>query len=556
MSSSSNIKAQRDRFLAFAFTTADLFLEIGTDGTIKFAVGAGKSLTGVDSNELIGKNWLEIFRPEDKIPLNALKKQLTAGKRVGPIAIRLDSAYGDDAEGLFSGITMPDNDTFYAAIGFAGDLMSKLLEIEEMDEDNETPPEDVAYTMMKALKDSSSKGKDADLTLFNINDAEDLKVRLGDKAWDQYTDAIADILKSQSLDGKSAAQFSEGQFSVVHDKSKDSETLTTQITDLAKESDIETPELNVTTVDADVAALSEREASRALLYTMTEYEKNGGDLNINNLQGGFKDFLNENTKKITELKSTIEQLSFQIHFQPIVDLKTFGVSHFEVLTRFHADKENTQDIINFAEDVGLAKDIDLAICNRAMNYLQYKANTNSFKFAINLSGQSIQDDAFFVKLNELLDEHSEHASRVLFEITESSEITNLDNVNKKISMLQEKGYKVCLDDFGAGSASIQYIHQLKVDYLKIDGKYTASICKSKRDRVMVKHIVSLCNDLDVLCVAERIETLEELKVLDELGVHHGQGFFFGEPQSTPTFKQSSSLMRYEEERKESSADES
>ena len=83
-------------------------------------------------------------------------------------------------------------------------------------------------------------------------------------------------------------------------------------------------------------------------------------------------------------------------------------------------------------------------------------------------------------------EYSGAAKSLMFEITESSEIKDLDKVDGYIQELRGKGYPVCLDDFGAGAASFQYLHKLQVDGVKIDGAYVRNVLTSTRDATMVK----------------------------------------------------------------------
>ena len=210
MPKTNDLKMQRDKFLAFSFSSADLLIELDKDGIISFALGAGKSLTGLEAKDIIGKNWLDIFRKEDSIPLAALRTQAKEGKRVGPLCIQINEDLAQQKEGIITGIKMPDNDNFYVTVGFASDLLSRLIEVEVEDSKEEDTPEDFAKSATKAIKRAKEQGHDVDLTMLNIADAEDLKSKLGDTVWDQFTDAIADVLKSQSLDGNTATQLADG----------------------------------------------------------------------------------------------------------------------------------------------------------------------------------------------------------------------------------------------------------------------------------------------------------------------------------------------------------
>jgi EAL domain-containing protein (putative c-di-GMP-specific phosphodiesterase class I) len=217
--------------------------------------------------------------------------------------------------------------------------------------------------------------------------------------------------------------------------------------------------------------------------------------------------------------------------QPLVNLKTGDTEHFEALIRFKA-KESPYEMIVFGEDVGLAADLDMAVCKKLAHYMKVKNPNKSLKIAMNISGQSMQNDQFFAELISILQEHSSTLKkRLLFEITESTKITDLDKVNRYIQILQKLGHSVCLDDFGAGATSFQYLQFLDVNYVKIDGAY--NVMESERIATMVKSLVQMCHDLKIKTVAERVETQEHARLLKQLDVDFGQGYFFAPPSQDP-----------------------
>jgi len=124
----------------------------------------------------------------------------------------------------------------------------------------------------------------------------------------------------------------------------------------------------------------------------------------------------------------------------------------------------------------------------------------------------------------------------MFEITESTTIKNLDMVNEFIKILQDDGFEICMDDFGAGSASFQYLHKLHVDYVKLDGQYTQRILTDERDAAMVKNLAQMCSDLGVKVVAEMIEEEKQVIKLAAMGIQYGQGYYFAKPVAMPEYK--------------------
>ena len=216
---------------------------------------------------------------------------------------------------------------------------------------------------------------------------------------------------------------------------------------------------------------------------------------------------------------------------------TFRFQQFgdEILVRFEAGK-SPYEMILFGEGIGLAPDFDLALISRVINYIVFNQKGTSTKFAANISGMSIQSETFFKTLMDMVTPHKGLGDRLKFELTESTEIKDLDKVNSYIKQMQSKGFQVCLDDFGAGSASFQYLHKLHVDYVKIDGAYSQSVMNSDRDAAMIKNLCNMCKDLKVRVVAEMMEKRVQAKLLEELGVGYGQGWLFGKPTEKPDYK--------------------
>lgn len=537
MAAGKDIKKQRDRFLAFSFASSDLFLEVSQDGQIAYALGAAKSLTGIDHTKLTGQSWLELFSKEDRTTLVSMRKRARDGERRGPFKVKIYNEVGEARDAIITGIKMPGRNNFYITVGFPSDLMMKLADISREHEEAQLLDKDTfLHAATEAFDMARSMGEGIDMTLLDIPETAKVKAKLGDDLWDQFTQAVTEILSTNSIDGHAAAQIQEGRYSVIHDKRIDSDTLRNQLADLSRETDPDGEGFVVKskTVSADLESLSERETTKALIYTINEFERKGAALNIETLNSGFKAYVSANAQKIHQFKTIVEQLNFNIEFQPIADIESNTLSHFEILARFK-EEGSTQEWIIFGEDIGMAADFDIAVCERVINYLLYKASANRMRFAMNLSGQSIQNEQFFKTLNAKLDMHPELANRMIFEITESTTISELAMVNKFIKFLQKKGYKVCLDDFGAGSASFQYIQQLHVDYVKIDGQYTRKILSSHRDQVLVKNLSQMCRDLNIAVIAEQLEEKDQVEKMLELGVQLGQGYYFGYPCNKPQF---------------------
>lgn len=533
------LKKQRDRFLAFAFASADLLLEIAEDGIISYALGAARSLTGIDHETLKGHKWLNLFSPNDRLTLLNMQKKARDAQRCGPFSVTLDEELGKGQEAIVTGIKMPDSEKFYITIGFPAITTQRIADNLRDDGVHELLDKNTFLSAAhSALDIGRSLGQDLDVTLLFIANSETLHNQIGDHTWSDFTDAVTQMLGAHSVDGQAIAEIAHGRYSIIHDKSITSEDLQSELKALILQNNPEAEaDVSGKTVSADLQALSERETMKALIYTINEFERKGTSFNIETLNAGFQSYVSANAQKIHEFKTIIAQMNFDFEYMPIVNLDTYDVSHFEMLTVFKKG-ESTREWVTFGEDIGLATEFDMAVCERAINYLLYKSSGHSTKFSVNLSGHSLQNEQFFKTLLAKLGLHKELSHRLIFEITESTTIADIALVSHHITTLQEQGFKVCLDDFGTASPSLEYLQKLAVDYVKLDGQYTNKILTSERDAVLVKNLSRLCRDLDIVMIAERIETQAQADLLRSLNIPYGQGYLFGKPAHKPEYDSS------------------
>jgi EAL domain-containing protein (putative c-di-GMP-specific phosphodiesterase class I) len=118
-------------------------------------------------------------------------------------------------------------------------------------------------------------------------------------------------------------------------------------------------------------------------------------------------------------------------------------------------------------------------------------------------------------------------------VTETAALADIAAANRRLGALRDAGIKVCIDDFGAGSAAFDYLHGLSVDAVKIDGGFVRQIDGDARARTMVSHLVDLCASLNLTTIAEMIETEDAAKAVQALGVGYAQGWLFGRPEAEP-----------------------
>jgi EAL domain-containing protein (putative c-di-GMP-specific phosphodiesterase class I) len=522
----------RDRFIAFAFASSDFLIEIDKSGKIIFTAGQVKSLTGQEAEAVTGNDWLSIFSKNSHDNLGALLKGVQKAGRIGPLMVNIEnSKFGNVSRALIMGMTIPDSPHIYLTLN-ANQSFFDFLAVGDFQDTRLLDEKQFEAAAMKAFQSAKKEGKNLDVTFLEVDKINEYKKSLSFEDASNFSENFQALLKSQSFEGNTASQVDDGKYAIIHDTEITQDFIETKIQELVERSsngEDKDVGLKTKTIEADMSSLNEREARRALIYTINQIEEGGLDAASNDLALGFDHYLQENAAKITRLKALIGQQAFRLNFQPIVYLPSEDICHYEALVRFTTD-DSPYELIVFGEDIGIAPDVDMAILKQAIGYIQEaKKETPNIRIAVNISGQSIQSAQFFDKLIDILDETGCSSKNLMFEITESTAIGDLKKVNRYIQRLRDRKFEVCLDDFGAGAASFQYLNALDIDCVKIDGKYIRDALNSSRDEAMVRNLARMCQDLGVTTVAEMVETQEQLDYLVGIGVDKGQGWLFGKP---------------------------
>ncbi|MFW6006244.1 MAG: EAL domain-containing protein [Candidatus Bipolaricaulota bacterium] len=237
---------------------------------------------------------------------------------------------------------------------------------------------------------------------------------------------------------------------------------------------------------------------------------------------------------VDQIDSAIKENNFVLYAQPILELGSDDISHYEILIRMTeggGELVSPGRFLPVAEKFGLSRDIDKWVVNETLESLPETAREGlDNQFAINLSGQSLTDDELldWLKYNQTLD--SGNFERILFEVTETAALSNIQSANNFISALKSRGSKFALDDFGKGFSSFNYLKQLSVDYLKIDGSFIQNLPRDSMNQDLVQSMVEVAHKLQKETIAEFVEDEETLNLIRNYGSDHAQGYHIGRPQ--------------------------
>jgi diguanylate cyclase (GGDEF)-like protein len=240
---------------------------------------------------------------------------------------------------------------------------------------------------------------------------------------------------------------------------------------------------------------------------------------------------------IGQLREALDSDRFRLDAQPILPLRgNYGRPRFELLIRMlgdHGEIIPPGKFLSSAERYQLMPSIDRWVVRRACELLgaHHKSSSEeSARFAINLSGQSLQDESFLPFVIDQIEKSGLPPNVLCFELTETATIGNLVKAQGFMRTLQNLGCQFALDDFGTGVSSLAYLKDLSVNYLKIDGSFVRDSVLNARSDSMIKAIAQLAKVMCMETIAEYVET-DILRVkMTDLGVDYGQGFAMGKSQ--------------------------
>jgi EAL domain-containing protein (putative c-di-GMP-specific phosphodiesterase class I) len=215
--------------------------------------------------------------------------------------------------------------------------------------------------------------------------------------------------------------------------------------------------------------------------------------------------------------------------QPIVDQRVGRIAQEELLVRMRAPADGGRvlapsEFLPDAERCGLIGIVDRWMIARGVELAREGRPAE-----INLSPRSIEDEELTDELVAELGRIGEAASRLVFEITETAAIDHLDAAREFTERLASLGCRFALDDFGTGFGSLTYLQHLPVSYLKIDRAFVTEATRRAGSRAVVRAVVAMARELDVLTVAEGIEDAATLQLLRDYGVDYVQGNLIGPP---------------------------
>lgn len=523
------------RYAALAFCRADVLVQISSDMEIKFCSGPTHTFLGKKDRELKGRDFLDIIYLEDRKTVEEALSEEHADARIEDLLVKTQCDGGRVTSVAISGYRVPDFDNdFFLAIKTSPKILKETKAPVARDEESGVlDTEAFADLAADRIRDVQAAGGKAKMSMVNIGDLREAGIEEGSEQEGDVLRAIGDVLNSQSLGGDTAGRIDEGNFSLVHDETVDQEQLAEKISNALSATAPEAKSLmpKVATINADANGMDDQQLAKAMMYSLQEFTRNGGDVPEGELSSALEREMERNIKGIEEFQKICRDGTFDLVYMPVCRLTDQSVHHYEALTRFRdTEVESPFQMITLAEEVGVIGDFDISVAERAISTVQAALKIGPCTpVAINVSGYSISDPKFCANLDKLLTANFGLEDHLSLEITESAEISDLKGVNQAIQEFRRAGFKVALDDFGAGAASFDYLNSFDVDTVKFDGPVVQRAVKTRKGKAFLASMATLCREIEVETIAEMVEDAPLADFLLQCGIELGQGWYFGKP---------------------------
>ncbi|MCM1272290.1 MAG: bifunctional diguanylate cyclase/phosphodiesterase [Clostridium sp.] len=241
------------------------------------------------------------------------------------------------------------------------------------------------------------------------------------------------------------------------------------------------------------------------------------------------------------LRLAMDRDEFMVYYQPIFSIKKGKYSSAEALVRMN-DEElgwvSPEDFIPIAEKNGLIVSMGEMILEKVCKFIRdYDIMETSIEYIeVNISSVQLMQLDFVDRVKSILEKYDVKPQHINMEITETATMGNMTIINKNIEQLVEYGINFSLDDYGSGNANIDYINHMPFKIIKLDKYIIWDAFKDLKAGVTLKYTIQMLNELELLIVAEGVETAEMKDKLVAAGCHHMQGWYYSKAVCDEDFK--------------------
>jgi diguanylate cyclase (GGDEF)-like protein/PAS domain S-box-containing protein len=539
-----------NRYRDLVETSHDLIWTTDAQGRFTFLNNAAHDILGLAPKELSGRCFFD-FEAEGSHVSN--RRFLATLKRSGEIknyVTHLRTAHGEDRWiGINARVVLDDSGAAFGIRGTARDITEQYLatkRIEHLAMHDVLTDLPNRLSLQHTIETAMQEGRIGALLFLDIDHFKYVNDNFGHRAGDQLIIGVGSVLRdlTRSCDGQ-LFRLGGDEFAIHLP-----EGLRQQAVDAAEKA------LDAISHYRFQASEQKIVSNLSVSIGIALYPFHGNDLpallsNVDIAMYQAKDLgrnrymlsdqtsenLRSTHKRVhwaKRLRDALDEDRLILFSQPVVRLRDQKPVHHEILVRIRDDDGKyilPGHFIELAESLGLVQEIDLCVVQKLLGFMRkHHQFGKPLRYFVNLSRVSISDQRWIKRFIKLLRESRVDPSQLVFEITETAAMSEIDVTLTFIRQLKDMGCRFALDDFGAGFSSFYYLKRFEVDYLKIDGSFIRDLASDEGSRIFVRALNDVAQGLSKQVIAEWVETPEVLKILTDMGAQFGQGYLFQRPQ--------------------------
>lgn len=399
----------------------------------------------------------------------------------------------------------------------------------------------------QAVRQVDNGAGPSELLYLVIDDFQKIKEQVGLSGYDMMLKGVAELLRNARADDEFLARYSDQVFTIIVASGDDSH-VDQRAEDYRKVIDDYSSQANGKIVDLQcsigISRITESLASSSVGLDRADKacfqaQKAGGNRIVRYKPAISDKSVAEDSEEslfwTERLQEALRSKGFELYYQPIVSLHGAEQELYDVLIRMKEPDGSVieaEKFIKFIEESDLMINLDTWVISTALSELsEHRKEYPKTRFFLKLSKQTLNKANFTKWIYQLLTEHNLPGSALVFEISETAALDNLENTKDVISKLKELGCEFGLEHFGSGLDFSHSLSVLDVSYLKINGDFVENMAKDTENQATVKSIIDMSKQAGKQSIAEFVSDANSLALLWRLGVDYAMGYYIQEPSA-------------------------
>lgn len=542
------LRASQQRFAALVERSTDIICIIDEQGCIAYHSPAAERLLGYPPGSWLGTPFTAVVHPDDQAGLNETFRRLVMEPALVPLVeVRVTTADGEWRHVEISASNRLADPAVRGIVANVRDVTERAEAATRLAwqafHDSLTGLPNRALLADRLGHAVERARRVGDLTALLFLDLDRFKLvndSMGHEAGDLLLVEVAARLEQAVRAGDSVARLGGDEFVIL----VESVSETAEVSALAERigavvaAPIQLPQGMVTVTasigiaydsgrgpehllrDADTALYRAKEKGRNRFHVFTESLRTAALRRMTAEQ---------------ELRDALEHDRLEVHYQPIVDLAEGSIAAVEALLRIRTEDGGLElpgEYIEVADESGLIVPVGAAVLELACGALAHWRETSTAPpahVAVNVSARELGAPGFTDGVLASLERHGLGPEHLVLEFTEATVIGADRATHRAVEWLHTQGVGLSIDDFGTGYSSLAYLKRFPIRSVKLDRTFVGGLGVDPSDAEIVRAVVTLGRSLGLEVIAEGIETLAQLRALQDLGCDYGQGFLLGHP---------------------------